>query len=234
MLAPRGLAYYYLEEGNFMRRVAAVAVGCILLTVNPVDAQPHSTTGVFVQGGPFASIELLPHGRVSSLVTPLVAPDASGTVAGGTIGMGAFLRPFLSLRAELAIPATLDQEEDNGISNLRVSSRTRVNYRDAYVLLGFETNAARRVRLSYLAGAVIRQQRSRRRLGILNEGLPPFLPPRVEILEDESVSYGTSLALGLDASAAVSRQLTVVPQVRLAVASGGLSVRPGMSVRWSF
>ena len=217
-----------------MRCVAAIAVGCILLTVSTVGAQPHSTTGVFVQGGLFASIELLPHGEVSLPVTPLVVRDTSGTVAGGTVGVGAFLRPFLTLRAELAIPATLDQEEDNSASGLTVSQRTRVNYRDAYVLLGFETHADRRVRLSYLAGAVIRQQRFRRRLGILNPGLPPFLPPRVEVLEEESVAYGPSVALGLDASAALSPRLTLVPQVRVAVASGGLSVRPGLTVRWSF
>lgn len=216
-----------------MRLAAALVAGCLILSSGTAHAQLHPSAGVFVQGGVFASIERSPHADVEPDVLGLL-PDPSGTVAGGTIGVGAFLNPYLTARAEVALPGTIDQRVERVISGVSGSFETRVQARDVYVLLGFETGANRRVRVSYLAGAVVRRQRLGSVTTIVIPGPFPIIPPRIQRVEQSLVSYGTSLAVGLDAAAALTSRMALAPHVRVVVIGGALSVRPGFHLRWSF
>jgi hypothetical protein len=220
-----------------MRLSIAVAVaGCLICGAAPALAQTHPTSGVFVHGGVFASIERLPHIDTELARTPFA--DPSGTVVGGTFGVGGFLTPRLTARLEVALPAELEDEDEETVGPIRASGQSEILLRDVYVMLGYETDPGRRIRLSYLAGAVVRQRRIEREASITVQPpvIPPLpiIPPVIQRFEESVVSYETSLALGLDAAAMMTERLALVPQVRVVVAGGSLSFRPGVSVRWTF
>ena len=217
--------------------IAVLVAGWLIGAAAPALAQTHPTSGVFVHGGVFASIERLPHIDTELARTPF--EDPSGTVVGGTFGVGGFLTPRLTARLEVALPAELEDEDEETVGPIRASGQTEILLRDVYVMLGYETDPGRRIRLSYLAGAVVRQRRIEREATITAQPpvippLPIIIPPVIQRFEESVVSYETSLALGLDAAAMMTERLALVPQVRVAVAGGSLSFRPGVSVRWTF
>lgn len=227
-------------DGRTRVTVASVAIlaGWVTCGAGPALAQTQPTSGVFVHGGVFASIERQPHSELDAGDVGQTSPDPSGTVVGGTFGIGGFLTPRFTARLEVALPGELEAEEEQTVGRVSESSRTEVELRDVYVLLGYESDPTRRVRFSYLAGAVIRQQRSHRELTIMGPILPVIppitIPPLVQNLEQTTVSYGTSVVLGLDATAMLGERAALVPQVRVIAAGGGLSFRPGVSLRWNF
>jgi hypothetical protein len=219
-----------------MRLSIAVALaGWLICGAAPAIAQTHPTSGVFVHGGVFASIERLPHVDTDLDGGPFA--DPSGTVFGGTFGVGGFLTSRLTARLEVALPGELEEEDEETVGPIRASGQTEILLRDVYVMLGYETDPGRRIRLSYLAGAVVRQRRIEREATITTQ--PPIIPPLpiippIQRFEESIVSYETSLALGLDAAAMMTERLALVPQVRVVAAGGALSFRPGVSVRWTF
>jgi hypothetical protein len=193
----------------------------------------HPTSGVFVHGGVFASIERFPHIETDLDAAPF--EDPSGTVFGGTFGVGGFLTPRLTARLEVALPAELEEDEEQAIGPISASGHSEIQLRDVYVMLGYETDPGRRIRLSYLAGAVLRQRRIEREATIVSQPpVFPIIPPLIRRFDESIVSYETSLALGLDAAAMMTERLALVPQMRVVVAGGSLSLRPGVSVRWTF
>jgi hypothetical protein len=215
--------------------IAVALAGGLISGAAPAIAQTHPTSGVFVHGGVFASIERLPNIDTDLEAAPF-DDDPSGTVVGGTFGVGGFLTPRLTARLEVALPAALEEEDEQTIGPITASGETELRLRDVYVMLGYETDAGRRIRLSYLAGAVLRQRRIEREATIVVQ--PPIFPPLpigLPVIQRQSVeSYETSLALGLDAAAMMTERLALVPQIRVVAAGGSLSVRPGVSVRWTF
>lgn len=223
-----------------MRLSIAVALaGWLICGAAPAIAQTHPTSGVFVHGGVFASIERFPH--IDTDLDGDILSDPSGTVFGGIFGVGGFLTPRLTARLEVALPGELEEEDEQTVGPIRASSQTEILLRDVYVMLGYETDPGRRIRLSYLAGAVVRQRRIEREATIVAQPPLPVIPPRPIVIppltqrfEESVVSYETSLALGLDAAAMMTERLALVPQVRVVVAGGSLSFRPGVSVRWTF
>lgn len=216
-----------------MRLSIAVALaGWLICGAAPAIAQTHPTSGVFVHGGVFASIERFPHIDTDLGADPFA--DPSGTVFGGTFGVGGFLTPRLTARLEVALPGELEEEDEETVGPIRASGQTEILLRDVYVMLGYETDPGRRIRLSYLAGAVVRQRRLEREATIVAQPPLPIIPPLTQRFEESLVSYDTSLALGLDAAAMMTERLALVPQIRVVVAGGSLSFRPGVSVRWTF
>ena len=216
-----------------MRLSIAVALaGWLICGAAPAIAQTHPTSGVFVHGGVFASIERFPH--VDTDLGGDSLADPSGTVFGGTFGVGGFLTPRLTARLEVALPGELEEEDEETIGPIRASGQTEILLRDVYVMLGYETDPGRRIRLSYLGGAVVRQRRIDREATIVSQPPRPIIPPPIQRFEESLVSYDTSLALGLDAAATMTQRLALVPQIRVVVAGGSLSFRPGVSARWTF
>jgi hypothetical protein len=213
--------------------IAVALAGGLICGAAPAIAQTHPTSGVFVHGGVFASIERLPHLDTDLDPAPF-DDDPSGTVVGGTFGVGGFLTPRLTARVEVALPAELEEEDEQTLGPITASGQTELRLRDVYVMLGYETDAGRRIRLSYLAGAVLRQRRMEREVSIVNQPPLPIIPPLIQRFDESTVSYDTSLALGLDAAAMMTERLALVPQIRVVAAGGSLSVRPGVSVRWTF
>jgi len=115
----------------------------------------------------------------------------------------------------------LEAEDEETVGPIRASGQTEILLRDVYVMLGYETDPGRRIRLSYLAGAVVRQRRIEREATITTQ--PPIIPPLpiippIRRFEESIVSYETSLALGLDAAAMMTERLALVPQVRVVAA----------------
>ena len=219
-------------------RIAAI-VAWLILGAAPAFAQTQPTSGAFVHGGVFASIERQPYSELETGDIGQTIADASGTVLGGTFGIGGFLTPRFTARLEVAIPGELDAEDERTFGLVSESSLVEVRLRDIYVLLGYESDPTRRLRISYLAGTVVRQQRLHRELTIVGPLLPPVfppivVPPLVQRIEQSTVSYGTSVAIGLDVTAMLTERAALVPQVRVTAAGGGLSVRPGVSLRWNF
>jgi hypothetical protein len=212
--------------------IAGVLAGWLICGAVPAIAQTHPTSGVFVHGGVFASIERFPH--IDTDLGGGSFADPSGTVFGGTFGVGGFLTPRLTARLEVALPGELEEEDEETLGPLRASGQTEILLRDVYVMLGYETDPGRRIRLSYLAGAVVRQRRLEREATIESRPPLPIIPPLTQRFEESVVSYETSLALGLDAAAMMTERLALVPQLRVVVLGGSLSFRPGVSVRWTF
>ena len=71
---------------------------------------------------------------------------------------------------------------------------------------------------------------------ISGPGLGPggtFLPPPTRT-EVKSSGYDAAAVVGADFAVAATNHLAVVPQVRAYVLNGGLSLRPGIGLRWTF
>lgn len=85
--------------------VAATAtVACAL--IGPVLAQGQDAGRVFVDGAVFAGLEQRAH---TEFKTPIsTTDDLSATVAGGSVAVGTFLAPRVSVRLEAAFPGSSD------------------------------------------------------------------------------------------------------------------------------
>jgi hypothetical protein len=205
-----------------------VAILAVLLTAAPAAAQSRQGT-VFVTGGAFAGIERAAHSTTDGIVNADL--DTSGTAPGALIGVGTFVTPAWSVQFELGLEGTIDRTTSFTIPGLPISSRTDVEMgtTSSAVLVGFHPRAHGRLALGYLGGiAFIRERQAFQEV---ITGAPPEL---FESPATETVIYGTTAAVGMDADVAVSRHLAVVPQVRVQTSARGLSIRPGVSARWRF
>jgi hypothetical protein len=206
---------------------AMLAVICVAA---PAAAQRSEGT-VFVTGGAFAGIERAAHTTSSGISDPALIP--SGTAPGALLGVGTFVTPAWSVQFELALAGTINQTKSFTIADLpqALTRRTSTDMRSTSgaALVGFHTRAHGGVALAYLAGiAFVRERRAYQQ--VFTGGAPE----RIESSETEAVLYGATAAVGMDADISVSRHLAIVPQVRAQTSARGLSIRPGVSARWSF
>jgi hypothetical protein len=236
------------------QRVLAAAAA-LLLCAATATAQSHPDAGVFIQAGAHAASEWRAHSeRTGSPVgLSLTTTDNSGTVAGGSVGIGHYLKPFLSLRAEVVVGGTLHGRSESrspsitgGILNPAPgtvvfesvetisSTDSELRLADVHFMLGFHRAPTRRIRLSYLAGATVRQERTHNLTTTTTPGFPPFIASSEDRTSVTTTTYRTGLVVGIDAEVALTSRVAVVPHVRAVAPSGSVGLRTGVHLRLSF
>ncbi len=239
-----------------MRLASFVALVFMVGSVT-ATAQPARGT-VFVSASGFAAIETAPtFGGLG------VASDGdSSTVAGGALGLGVHLTERLSARLEWSLTGALKQSQGMGgyplflgggltdvfafgpgtnvpttpgltsLSFAPESIESKRSTSAAFALLGYHLGGGR-TSLELLGGLGLLNQDvttryvyDRRRFGGL--GLP------FPIADDKTSSYHAVAVVGADLAVTLTGHAAIVPQVRVYALNGGLSVRPGVGLRWTF
>lgn len=237
-----------------MRFVSSLAlVGVLGLPVFAL-AQPSSGT-VFISAGGFAAIEKSP---TATVLAP--QPDTSGTVAGGGLGIGVHLTERVTARVEWSLTDTLTQSGDtinypyyyppellaasSGASSVWVASpqltaltvpyvpETRRSTAAGFALLGYHLPAGR-ASIELLGGVGLLNEDVEGRYDVRIANAPaglslPALPSY------RSSSYHAVAVVGADVAVSLASRAAIVPQVRVYAHQGGLSVRPGLALRWTF
>lgn len=224
--------------------------------VTPALAQPSPERGtVFIGATGFAAVEKTPSS--SGLAD---SDDGGGTVAGGMLSVGVHLTPRVSARVDWGLTDRLEtnqgmalpfasEREFPGLGGLLggveggftfgTSDPTSIfpsNYRQerqtmtGLALLGYHLGEGR-VSLEVLGG-----------LGFVNEEVETKYDVRILLggrLNTSEQSFRTSTyhavgVVGADVTVALTDHAAVVPSVRIFSLNNGLSLRPGVGLRWTF
>jgi len=227
----------------------------IVLSASAVGAQ--DAPKLFVDGVAFAGFENYSHSESSVPIPELEGPG--GLVPGGTVGVGTFLAPKVSLRFEASFPGS-DEVEYNGPEiylpvdltslysayssvGLTVPIIPQIRYREARssqsysMLFAYHQGTSGRLRVSYLAGPAFLRIRESYFRSITYPQLPaipgiPIIIPPIDEIETTSIYYIPAVVIGADVEIAFGDHFKVLPQVRVVGTNGLLSVRPGIGVRW--
>ncbi len=227
-----------------MTRSFAAVLALTLVTLAPASAAAQQDRGtVYISGGAFAAIEQAPSSTGFGGDT-----DASGTVPAGMLGVGVHLTPRVSARVEWSITDELDINQayaypallslapgvgslpfsDLSIYAPGIESRRRTT--SGYALLGYHVTG-RRLGLEVLGGVglVNEDTTSEYDVRILARAIFPSPMPELK-----TSSYHAVAVVGADLAVSLTRRAAVVPSLRAYALNGGLSVRPGVSLRWTF
>lgn len=216
-----------------MRHLAPLVLALLAGSSATAAAQPSSGT-VFISGAAFAAIEKAPTNSGGGLPEN----DASGTVVGGGLGIGVYLTSHLSARFEWSVTDRLTQSQRLGVfSSVDAAGRatsvvdprfeSTIQTTAGYALLGYHLRA-RRASIELLGG-----------LGFVDSNAISKYDVRLLSLtgvesEYKSSTYHAAAVVGADVAVKLTDHAAIVPQVRAYALGGGLSVRPGLSVRWTF
>jgi hypothetical protein len=212
-------------------------IGRILCAVSlfgiaaPVYAQTPAA-GAFVDGVLFLGIEQRSYTEFSGSDTPATGQNPSDQVLGGGFAIGTFLGPRASARVEVALLGETAIHEDSQIGAIETSTIDRFLSGQSFsVLAGYHPPTSGRVQYAYVAGVAFVRLREEFTQVLRREATPPFSPAVQETVQGKQVQYGPTVIVGMDAAVRLGRHIDLVPQIRVTSASG-LSVRPGVSVRW--
>jgi hypothetical protein len=231
-----------------MRFVPSLALALLVSAPAVALAQP-STGTVFISGGALAAIEQSP--TSSGFGQP--ESDSGGTVAGGMLGVGVHLTEKISARLEWSLTDALRQRQDGfaypylgaeiasfrpmtsigrpgapSLSVVPIVPETKRTTAAAFALLGYHVPAGR-ASIELVGG-----------LGLLNTDLETSYDVRIAAerltvpAAYTSSTYHAVAVVGADVAVRLTDHAAVVPQVRAYARGGGLSVRPGLSLRWTF
>jgi hypothetical protein len=210
-------------------------------------ANSASAQTLFVEGTVFASIER--RSSTQSNTGDVDTPNLNGVVAGGGFAVGTFLTPSVSVRAQVALPARLEDAGESVrtpfvdepvppgvvLPTIRQQFEASEKTSTFSVLVGYHTARRHNVQLAYLGGAafLVGERRSRY---TLSYELPPevlaySLVPAETVTEFSSTGYTVTAEVGIDADVAVSARWSLVPQARLMGYGGGLTFRSGVALR---
>lgn len=212
------------------------------LLVSAAAASAQATTGTtFLTAGAFAAIE-----RPATTEGPGYDPGSlDGTVAGGLLGVGVHLTDHVSARLEGALtdwltergpsygyPIATRPEALSLVPSFEQSRRTQA----WFATLGYRVGGGR-VRLEPLAGLALVNERVRTSYDVRILAASSMMPPNLASTVPAGVttsSWLTTAVVGADVRVALTEHAAVVPHVRAYAVQGGLSVRPGVAVRWTF
>lgn len=235
------------------RHSFAAALLTSFLFVPAAFAQPSPERGtVFIGATGFAAVE-------KEADAGFEDADNGGTVAGGMLSVGVHLTPRVSARFEWGLTDRLRTDQsyvigvplDTSLSQLLgrngletwtsfgpadLTSVFPSNYRieretmTGLALLGYHLGEGR-VSLEVLGG-----------LGFVNQEVETEYDIRILLGVRESISrqsYTTSTyhavgVVGADVTVALTDHASVVPSIRVFSLNNGLSLRPGLGLRWTF
>jgi hypothetical protein len=204
----------------------------MLIGVRPAQAQGTAESPLFIDGNVFLGLEYRSRSIFSGTQTAETGQDASDQVLGGGFAIGTFLGSQVSARLEVAMLGETALRTESNIGSLERSIVDRyISSRTFSVLAGYHPPSTGRVRLVYVGGVAFIRLQEEFVQQLVREGIPPFIPSTVEVIEGKQVLYGPTVMVGMDAAVRLGRHVDVVPQIRVTSASG-LSVRPGVSLRW--
>ncbi len=216
-------------------RYAAIALGLLAGSVLPASAQPSPGT-TFLSAGGFAAVERAP----STDGPGYIAADADGTIGGGLLGVGVHLTDRLSARVEGTLTGWLDTEgppyaypvaaSTGSLSLVRGFEQAR-RTQAWFTTLGYQVGSGR-VRLEPVAGLGLVNDRLRTNYDVRILAASSSLPAPASRVTTST--WQAVAVVGADVRVALTEHAAVVPQVRAYAAQGGLSVRPGIGVRWTF
>lgn len=207
-------------------------------------AAQHDRGTVFIGAGALAAIEQAP----SSTGFPGADGDASGTVPGGMLGVGVHLTPRVSALVEWSMTDELSFTQGYAVSPALVSELavlgvpvTDLSIYDprveqtrrttsGYALLGYHLTS-RRAALELLGGVGVVNEDTTSQYDVRILARSTFLAPMPEL---KTSTYHAVAVVGADVAVSLTRRAAVVPSVRTYVMNGGLSVRPGLALRWTF
>lgn len=209
-------------------------------TSTSVSAQPDSGTMFFTVGA-LANIEQ----ASGSSGFGDGSAELNGTVPGGALGLGVYLSPAVSARVEWSMTSWLEYGVQPYINPLAVGPggvSTRLiapwfegkrRSKAGFALLGYRLGSDRAaVELLGGIGWLAQSTRSAYDFRIAGAGLTIGLP--YPYGENRSVTYDAVGVAGVDATVALTDHAAIVPQFRTYVSNGVLSMRPGLSFRWTF
>lgn len=219
-----------------MRRSLVLAL--LVLVAFPAFTAAQQRRGtVFISGGALAAIEHLP----STTGYPGVDATTGGTVPGGMLAVGVHLTPRVSARAEWSMTDELTLDSGYVVYPLLAAAqpadliapggpREHRRTTSGYALLGYHVTS-RRAALEVLGGLglVNTDARYEYDVRILARAIFPSPMP-----EPRSSTFQAVAVVGADLAVSLTRHAAVVPSFRTYALNGGLSVRPGLSLRWTF
>ncbi len=234
-----------------MRMATSVVFVLLVASSTFATAQPARGT-VFISATGFAAIEKAP-------TFGGLGRDGGGTVAGGALGIGVHLTERVSARFEWSLTDALEQSQGVGIyspgslesliagtgfgfgtsvpalpsfSLLPQSVESKRTTAAGFALLGYHLGGGR-TSIELLGGVGLLNQDvttsyvyQRRGLGGLDLPFPSA--------DDKNSSYYAVAVVGADIAVTLTGHAAIVPQVRAYAVNGGLSVRPGVGLRWTF
>jgi hypothetical protein len=242
-------------------KLVSIALLALLL---PAGATAQNR-GIFIQGGPVGDVRFAPSaegspGTVSSVSyfwndingdgrwqpgeegAPLPQNSLSQSsderfAPGGSVAVGVFVTPSVSLRLEGSFQGQRDSTTEYGASISTSSVTRRETAHDYIVSAGWHQGQADRISITYLAGLVFRRYHSNttQRIQVLNpgvsfqSGIPTRATGEVPFV---FTSYGAGVMAGVDVTFPLSRGFAVVPQFRMVAADNEWNLRPGVSLQW--
>jgi hypothetical protein len=208
-----------------------IGLFCVSLA-SPARAQGTTERAVFADGVVFLGIEQRSYTQFSGSDTVATGENASDEVLGGGFAIGTFLGSRASARVEIALLSETALHTDSQIGSIETSTVDRFLSAQSYsVLAGYHPPASGRVRFAYVAGVAFVRLREEFIQVLRREAQPPFVPVLEETVRGKQVQYGPTVIVGMDAAVSLGGHFDLVPQIRVTSASG-LSVRPGVAVRW--
>jgi hypothetical protein len=215
-----------------VKRMIFGAVAGVMLGAGTARAQGSAASPFFVDGTVFVGIEERSRSEISGLDDLSTGENPSDRVLGGALSVGTFLGSRVSARLEIALLGETALHTEAVIGSIETSIVDRYIASQSYsVLAGYHPPSTARVRLAYLAGVAFVRLREEFIQQLSSEGFPPIIPPTVDVIRGKQVSYGPTVMVGLDGVLRLRGHLDLVPQIRMTAASG-LSIRPGVALRW--
>ncbi len=206
------------------------AIATVLILTAPAAAQ----SPVFVSGSFFGDVKRFSGDPATNVL--------DGDTIGGGARLGTFVAPSwtLELGTDVGGVTTIARDVPQLVGKTaalppRRQSRTRNRLIATSALVGFHPGANRRVRFAYLGGLTLLHVTRKTDTLIAGVAQPN---------ERDTVDFVPAATMGIEAWVAVSSHLGIVPEVRvfafslggngLAGIAGGIAIRPGIAIRWTF
>jgi len=225
-------------------------VFCMAAGSGLASAQTHQEAGMFLEGGAFATYQARSHEDIdTNIALTSIATSGSSTVPGGTVGVGVFLRPFLSVRADALFEGETDESFPPAylaglLADLPSITRlaTQTSHTRTFgvqTLLAYHLASSNRFRLALLGGVSFNRLRTRFSSEFFIPAIPaiPVLPGvtpgrPTQRIDYAFVTYNRDVVVGLDGELAMGEHFALVPQFRVVGGSGNIRLQPGVSLRW--
>ena len=180
--------------------------------------------------------------------------SGNGTVAGGAVGVGIHLTPHVAFLAEWSATGDITRQADfNGVvaqsalfdlshtlatmPGVRLLDQQFSTTRDAkavFALLGYHLPVGRHA-LELVGGVGLVRSSVDSSYEVRFSAPAGFFVPGAPYTSNyANTSYHAVAVVGADAALSLTSRLALVPQVRTYALNGGLSLRLGAGLRWTF